>query len=189
VSLSPATASAAAVVDVAWPASVVAGEFVTVTLPNLPDARLLSDPRLAWFFNNQWQRHVYYAVAPAATVGSTIPCGAPGDPGCIAAHGLPSSTGDASDKRLVLALMGRALAGQSRSCAADVNGNSIPDCDDPAQFLEEENASTGDRTFRADLRVPNPAAAPLPWPPFNDRVAACPLHHTRQVGTTIQICG
>lgn len=188
-SLSPATASAAAVVDVAWPASVVAGEIVTVTLPNLPDARLLSEPRLAWFFNNQWQRHLYYAVAPAATAGSSIPCSASGDPGCIAAHGLAPSTGDASDKRLVLALMGRALPGQSRSCAADANDNSIPDCDDPAQYLEEENASTGDRTFRADLRVPNPAAAPLPWPPFNDRVAACPLHYTRQGGATIAICG
>ena len=188
-SLSPATASANAVVDVAWPAPIGAGEIVTVTLPNLPDARLLSDPRLAWFFNNQWQRHVYYALAPSATAGSTSPCNASGDPGCLAAHGLPLSTGDASNKRLVLALTGRALPGQSRSCAADANANSIPDCDEPAQYLEEENASSGDRTFRADLRTPNPAAAPLPWPPFNDRVAACPLHYTRQGGATIQICG
>lgn len=187
-SLSPATAGANAVIDVAWPAPLGAGEIVTVTLPNLADARVLSDTRLAWFFNNQWQRHVYYAVAPGATAGATTLCNGSGDPGCLAAQGLALSSGDASDKRLIFALMGRALPGQSRSCATDANSNSIPDCDEPVHFLEEENASTGDRTFRADLRVPNPVAAPLPWPPFNDRVAACPLHYTRHGGGTIQIC-
>ncbi len=187
-SLSPATANANAVVDVAWPAALGVGETVTVTLPNLADARVLSDARLAWFFNNQWPRHVYYAVAPGATAGSTTPCAMSADPGCLAVYGLPPSSGDASDKRLVLALMGGPLPGQTRSCATDANANSIADCDEPAQYLEEENASTGDRRFRADLRVPNPAAAPLPWPPFNDRVAACPLHYTRQGGATVQVC-
>lgn len=187
-SLSPATANAMAVVDVTWPAPVGAGETVTVTLPNLADARVLQDPRLAWFFNNQWSRHLYYAVGPGGTAGASVVCSAPGDPGCLAVYGLPSSTGDASDKRVVLALMGRALPGQSRSCAADINANSIADCDEPAQYLEEENASVSDRIFRADLRVPNPAAAPLPWPQFNDRVAACPLQYPRQGGGTIQIC-
>jgi hypothetical protein len=186
--LSAATAGANAVVDVAWSAPVAAGEILTVALPHLPDARFLSDPRLAWFFNNQWQRHVYYAVAPAAIAGSTTPCESAGDSGCLAVHGLPQSTGSVADKRLVLALMGRALPGQSRSCAADTNGNAVPDCDELGMYLEEENASAGDGIFRADLRVPSPAAAPMPWPPFNDRVAACPLHHTRAGGTIVQIC-
>lgn len=187
-SLSPATASANAVVNVAWPVPIGPGEIVTVTLPNLPDARVLTDARLSWFFNNQWQRHLYYAVAPGATVGSSAPCDAAGDPGCLAVYGLPATTGNFWDKHLVLALMGRALPGQSRACGTDTNGNSIPDCADPAQFLEEENASTNDRIFRADLRVLNPAAAPQPWPQFNDRVAACPLHYTRHGGATVQVC-
>lgn len=184
--LSAATAAANAVVDVAWPVPLAAGEILTVALPHLPDARLLSDPRLAWFFNNQWQRHVYYAVAPGAV--SATPCEPAAGSGCLAVHGLPQSTGSVTDKRLVLALMGRALPGQSRSCAADTNGNAKPDCDDLAMYLEEENASTGDGIFRADLRVPNPAAAPLPWPQFNDRVAACPLHHTRHGGSLVSVC-
>jgi hypothetical protein len=103
-------------------------------------------------------------------------------------HGLPPSTGQFWDKRLVLALMGRALPGQSRACGTDANANSIPDCEDPAQFLEEQNASINDMAFRADLRLSNPASAALPWPQFNDRVAACPLHYTRHGGATIQVC-
>jgi hypothetical protein len=188
-SLSAATASANAVVDVAWPAPVAAGEILTIALPHLPDARLLSDPRLAWFFNNQWPRHLYYAVASGATAGAASPCDASSGSGCLAVHGLPSSTGVASDKHLVLALMGPALPGQSRSCAADANGNATADCDEPAQYLEAENASAGDGIFRADLRVPHPAPAPWPWPPFNDRVAACPLHYLRHNGTATRICG
>lgn len=186
--ISATTADANAAVDLSWPASLAAGDIVTVSLPNLPDARILSDARLVWFFNNQWQRHLYYAVAAGATAGSGAPCDAAGDPGCLAVYGLPPATGSFWNKRLVLALMGRALAGQSRACGTDANANSIPDCADPAQYLEEENASTTDRIFRADLRLPNPAAAPLPWPQFNDRVAACPLQYARHGGGAIQVC-
>ena len=187
--LSANTADANAVIEVSWPASLAADEIVSVSLPNLPDARILSDPRLAWFYNNQWQRYLYYAVGAAATAGASARCDASGDPGCLAVYGLPAASGNFWDKRLVLALMGRALSGQSRGCGSDANGNSIPDCDDPAQYLEEENASINDRIFRADLRLPNPSAAALPLPQFNDRVAACPLHYMRQGGATIQICG
>ena len=188
-SLSGATANAGAVIDAGWPSAIGAGEILTVAIPQLPDARLLSEPRLAWFFNNQWQRHVYYALATSASVGASETCSAPGDAGCIAVHGLPPSTGNFWDKRLVLALMGRALGGQSRSCATDMNANWVADCDDPAQYLEAENAIPGDRTFRADLRVPVPAAASQPWPAFNDRVAACPFNYTRQSGAKVQVCG
>ena len=187
-SIAGATANANATVDVSWSAPIASGEVVTLTLPNLPDARILSDARLAWFFNNQWQRYLYYAVGPGATAGSGMPCNALGDPGCLAVYGLPPSTGDYWDKRLVLALMGPALPGQSRACASDRNANSIADCDDVTQFLEEENASANDRIFRADLRVPNPVGVAPPLPPFNDRVAACPLHYTRTGGGTIQVC-
>ena len=186
--ISAATANANATVEVSWPSSLAAGDIVTVSLPNFADARILSDARLAWFFNNQWQRHLYYAVGAGATAGSSAPCDAAGDPGCLAVYGLPPSTGNFWDKRLVLALVGRALPGQSRACDTDSNANSIPDCDDPAQFLEEENATTNDRIFRADLRLPNPAAAPLPWLQFNDRVAACPLQYARHGGGVIQVC-
>lgn len=188
-SISAATANASAVIDASWPAPIGAGVILTVAVPQLPDARLLSEPRLAWFFNNQWQRHVHYALATSTAAGASDPCSAPGDAGCLAVHGLAPSTGNFWDKRLVLTLMGGALGGQSRSCATDTNANLVADCDDPAQYLEAENAIPGDRVLRADLRLPNPAAASQPWPAFNDRVAACPLHYTRQGGATVQVCG
>ena len=188
-SLSAASGRGSATLDVAWPGPLGAGEVVVVSVPHLPDARLLQDTRLAWFLNNQWYRHVHYAVAPAAVLGAPAACALPGDPGCIAVHGLPSSTGAAGDKRLVLTLMGQALPFQSRACAMDLNANGIADCDDAAQYLEAENAVSGDRAFRADWRVPTPAAVPPPWPPLNDRIATCPLHHTRHNGSIVQVCG
>lgn len=187
-SLDPVSAAATATVDIAWPSVPAAGDSVFVTLPQLPDARVLQDPRLAWFFSNQWYRHVHYAIASSRVAGATASCSLPGDPGCLLVHGLPRSTGNAWDKGLVLTLMGRALPAQSRSCATDLNANAIADCDDPAQYLEGENAVPGDGTFRADWRVANPVATPPPWPPFNDRLAVCPLRYTRQNGTTAQVC-
>jgi hypothetical protein len=186
--LSAASGGASAAVDVSWPPALAAGQTLTVALPDLPEAELLEDPRLAWFFDNEWWRHVYYAVAASAVAGASQPCAAPDDTGCLAVYGLPSSTGAFWDKRLVLTLMGQALPGQSRSCATDVNGDTIADCDDRTQYLEAENAGSADRVFRADWRVPNPAAMPPPWPALNDRVAACPLHYTRENGTIVAVC-
>ena len=188
-SLSAASGQGSATIEVAWQGPLGAGEIAVVTVPHLPDARLLQDARLAWFLNNQWYRHVHYAVAPAAVPGAPAACVLSGDPGCLAVHGLPASTGATGDKRLVLTLMGRALPFQSRACATDLNANGVADCSDPAQYLEAENAVPGDRAFRADWRVPTPAAVPPPWPPFNDRVAACPLRQTRHNGSTVQVCG
>lgn len=186
--LSAATGEASATIELGWPMQ-SAGTVVSVTLPQLPDSRLLADPRLAWFFNNQWYRHLHYAAAPAALVEPGVTCVAPGDSGCVTVNGLAPSTGAATGKRLVLALMGRALPNQSRSCSTDTDGNGIADCEDPAQYLEAENAVFDDRRFRADLRVPNPAALAQPWPAFNDRLAVCPLYYTRHNGTQVQVCG
>jgi hypothetical protein len=186
--LAAANGDALASVNVDWP-MLSAGTIVGVTLPHLPDARLLTDARFTWFFSNQWHRHVHYAVAPAATAGASQTCNGPGDSGCLAVSGIAPSTGDASNKRLVLALMGRALPGQSRSCVTDANADGVADCDDPSQYLEAENATLGDRQFRAGLRIPNPAPLAQPWPAFNDRLAACPLHYTRQNGALVQVCG
>ncbi len=152
---------------------------VEVLIPHLANAAVLADASLAWFLNNRWQRHTYYAVAPSATASSATPCGAPGDAGCLEVHGLPASSGNYWDKRFVLVLAGRPISGQSRSGAG---------AGDITQYLEADNASPNDRSFRASFFVANPAAAAPPYPPFNDRVAACPFQHTPQTGGPVTLC-
>lgn len=191
---SPTTGVVTLVIDVTWPVSVPLLQTVEVLIPHLPDAVFMSVPTHAsytdtkWFRDNNWARYTYYAVAPSATLSPTANCSSPGDSGCIQVRGLAASTGNYWDKRLALVLAGPPLADQSRSCATDVNGNSIPDCGERAHYFEEHNASMGDRIYRADLRIPTPSSAATPYPPFNDRVAACPFRQTRQGGTIVTIC-
>ncbi len=189
--LSPSTGDATLSFDISQPFILPGSTNFTVTIRNLPDAAILSDPRITWFLNNNWYQYTYYAAAPSATV-NPVACAALGDPGCIEVHGLPlSSIGNYWEKRLVLALMGPALPGQSRACtdALDANGlpgpNLIPDCDEIVNYLEEENKSTGNRIFRADLRVATPPpGAPQPYPAFNDRLAVCPYQLATASGST-----
>lgn len=162
-------------------------ELVEVRVPYVPDAIVLSDPRVTWVTSNNWQRYLYYAAAPGATVDPS-PCAAIGDPGCIQVLGLPAATGAYWRKQLLLALSGAPLAHQSRSCGSDVNSNGIPDCNEVSMYFEDENASANDRQYRADFRVANPAAAPAPYPPFNDRLAVCPFQVTLHSGATSAIC-
>jgi hypothetical protein len=194
VSVSPATGNATATVDATWPPGLPLFAFVEVRVPHVQDAVALSDARISWFRNNNWHHFTYYAVSPSATVGSTAPCTTMGDPGCLEVRGLAASTGSYWNKRLALVLAGPSLAGQSRLCTdtRDANGNpvpdGIPDCAQVVNYLEEENRTTLDRVFRADLRIANPSAPAPPHPPFNDRVATCPLLHTLASGSIVEIC-
>jgi hypothetical protein len=136
---------------------------VVVRIPNPTDA-MLADTRTQWFVNNNWDRFAYYAVSSAATVnpaGSV--CATAGDPDCMTVNGLPAP---ANDKRLVLALVGRNLAAQSRPSTL------------VADYLEAGNASTADRMFDAATVTGL----------FNDRIAACPFQVMPQSGVPVTIC-
>ena len=135
---------------------------VVIRIPNPTDA-LLADARTQWFVNNNWDRFTYFAVSRAATVnpaGSV--CATAGDADCMTVNGLPAP---ANDKRLVLALVGRSLAAQSRPSTL------------VADYLEAGNASAADRVFDATT------VSGL----FNDRIAACPFQVTPS-GGPVTIC-
>jgi len=137
-------------------------DTVRVRIPNAADA-LLADSRTQWFVNNNWDRFTYYAVSRAATVnpaGSV--CATAGDADCMTVNGMPAP---ANDKRLVLALVGRNLAAQSRPSTL------------VADYLEAGNASAADRVFDATT------VSGL----FNDRIAACPFQVTPS-GGPVTIC-
>jgi hypothetical protein len=140
-------------------------ERVLVRVPHPTDA-LLPDPRVAWFLNNRWDRFTYYAITPAAT---TDPGGADCVPGgdvseCLTVTGMPSP---ANDKRLVLALMGRAPISPATWPSSNL-----------ADYMEGENADPADRQFEV-----RPVTAT-----FNDRIAACPFQPTDGSGNIVTIC-
>lgn len=165
--VSSGTGNATIQFDVVLPLLSLA-DTVVVRIPNATDA-LLPDPRVSWFLNNGWDRFTYYAVTRAAT---TNPGGAVCNPGgdvtdCLTVTGMPAP---ANDKRLVLALMGRAPIAPATWPSAD-----------PADYLEGANATPTDRTF--EIKTVTATVNP-----FNDRLAACPYQYTPQAGPPISIC-
>jgi hypothetical protein len=163
-SVSRTTGAATMVIDVSWPLGLAVNQVVEVLIPNLPDAAVLSDANVAWFINNDWHRYTYYAVGAAATVSPVSVCALPGDPGCLTVNGLPASTGNAGDKRLVLALMGRPLTGQTQPS------------NDPTQYLESHTAGTTVFTAATVDKT------------RNDRLVVCPFKYTVAGGSSLQIC-
>lgn len=151
------------------------GAVVTVTIPNLPDANLLSDPRMAWFVNNDWARYTFYAIAPGSQLDAPSGCWGPGDSDCMTLNGFPSSNGASNDKRFVVALMGRALATQSHSCATDADSDGNMDCDERNQYIESR---TNWMTYHQD-RIEAV---------YNDRLATCPFKHVDHNGTDVDLC-
>lgn len=147
------------------PALVPIGTVITVTFPNLPDAALLSDARMTWFLKNDWARHTYYVVARGERLESGANCSSPGDSDCLDLNRLPASNGNSDDKRFILALMGPALASQSRSCATDADGDGIMDCDERNQYVESRVSAATYQQSRIDSV-------------FNDRLATCPFQQT-----------
>jgi len=134
-----------------------------VRIPHLQSAAVLSDSRFTWFWNNQWYRYTHYSIAPGAAAPGTSAC-TPGT-NCLTAIGLPASTGNTNDKRLVLVLSGRPLAGKTQPSSLRAN------------YFESENATPGDETYLS-ATVTNS---------FNDRIAACPFQQTATTGT-VSIC-
>ncbi len=167
------TSDATATITVSWniPTSLLAiGATVSVRIPHLQNAQVLSDSRLTWFLNNEWYRYTYYAVGRGAVVNPTTTCAAAGDPGCVTVTDLASSNGYTNDKRLVLVLSGRPLSTQAWS--SGTGGSSSR-----SDYFESGNATTGDYTYLTATVTSS----------FNDRIAACPFQQTTTSGA-VSIC-
>lgn len=148
---------------------------VVVTFPNLPDAAFFTDSRMSWFLNNDWARHTYYAIAPGSELDAPSGCSAAGDIDCMTLNGLAPGTGNADDKRFILALVGPTLASQSHSCATDADSNGTMDCNERNQYVESR---TNSMTYHQD-----PVKAT-----FNDRLATCPFQYLPASGSALTIC-
>jgi len=142
---------------------------VTVTFPNLPDAALFGDSRMAWFVNNEWARHTYYSIAPSSEINPAA--------GFMTLSNLPATNGNTNDKRFVLALMGTALASQARSCAADADLDGTLDCNDRDQYIESR-----------DNAVPTTFILQTAGAAYNDRLATCPFKHVDQSSNDVVLC-
>lgn len=175
VTLDPSSGQAQIEFDVSYFLAVL--NPVTVTFPNLPDAALFADSRMAWFVENEWARHTYYSIAPGSEIGAASGCTFAGDVDCMTLSNLPAAHGNTDDKRFVLALMGTALAGQARSCAADADSDGTVDCNDRDQYIESRN-NLAPTTF--SLQTIGTA--------YNDRLATCPFKHVDQSGTDVVLC-
>ena len=170
-SLDNATSDATLVLNVSWPANLLIlgiGQTATVDIPHLQNAQLHSDSRITWFRNHGWQRYAAYAVSPDETASNSNPldaCAAAGDPGCLTVQGLPAASGSTNDKRLVLVLSGRPLAGKAQPSA------------DATNYFEAQNATLGAiYETRANSDT------------FNDRVATCPFRYQDHSGANIVVC-
>jgi len=155
------TADGSATIEFEFQLPVVAiGTNVVVRIPHPTDA-LVTDTRSAWFVNNGWDRHTYYGVSPAATHDPDGSVCNPGGTvtGCMNVFGMPAP---ANDKRLVLVLMGRQLAGTTQPSYNLIN------------YLEDQNASVG-----VNYDVKTVVAG------FNDRVAACPYRYYAADSVTV----
>lgn len=114
---------------------------VRVPVPPYHSLTTITDPNTGWFIANQWYKDAYFAVAPAYLPGGTTPCTAGTD--CLTVSGLPSNEyATANDKYAILIMAGQSLNGTSRPSATLAN------------YLEGQNATTGDRTFANRVGAP-----------------------------------
>lgn len=145
----------------------------TINIPHPADSILLntstsSNPDLAWFISNQWQRYTYYAISTAVTANPTGVCTSATVTDCLTLTNAEAGTGNINDKRLVLILSGRPLVGKTQ-----------PSSSLDAYFeLQNDNTTTpGDRTFQRGTISTT----------FNDRPAVCPFQR-QTTGTAKEIC-
>jgi hypothetical protein len=151
------------------PGLVVTPNTVTVQFPQLADATVqgtqlnpvvFPPPALPWslispgpgnphywFFSNQWHRYTYYAVAPNVSAAQSG--------GYLTVSGFPVASGSATDKGFLLATVGPPVTGQNSRPSTSV-----------AQYLEGENATTGNDTFAHQVFSAS----------GNDRIATCPFN-------------
>jgi hypothetical protein len=102
-----------------------------------------------WFMQNQWYRYTYYAVAPGASAAQSG--------GNLTVNLFPTADyGPDNNKRFELALMGPAVAGQTRSATAT-----------ESQYIEGDNATTTASPRKFAYQVYKVSG--------NDRLATCPF--------------
>ena len=80
-----------------------------ITIETPDDHAILSN----WFFTNQWNRYVYYAVAPDYVPHTQPYVPIPGCGGCVTLSN-PSTGTTMTDNKAVVIMFGRALASQSQ---------------------------------------------------------------------------
>ena len=111
-------------------------------------APIAGDPHY-WFIQNQWYRYTYYALAPGTSAAQSG--------GTLTINAFPTADyGPDNNKRFVLALMGPAVTGQTRSATAAEN-----------QYVEGDNAAitASPRVFAYQVFTVS----------GNDRLATCPF--------------
>lgn len=102
-----------------------------------------------WFMQNKWYRYTYYAVAPGTSAAQSG--------GSLTVNLFPTADyGPDNNKRFVLALMGPAVTGQTRSATAA-----------ESQYIEGDNA--------AIAASPRAFAYQVFKASGNDRLATCPF--------------
>jgi len=141
-----------------------------IDIPHPEDSILVntntgSNPDLAWFINNQWQRYTYYAISPAVTAnpsGTCCPkilgatCISVNVTNCLTLTNAEAGSGNTNDKRIALVLSGRPLTGMTQPSS---NRNA---------YFEAQNDQTstlGDRNFQRGTISTT----------FNDRPTVCPI--------------
>ena len=142
----------------------------TINIPHPDDSILLStntgsNSDLAWFINNQWQRYTYYAISTAVTANPSGVCTSSTVTDCLTLTNTEAGTGNINDKRLVLILSGRPLAGKTYPSVT------------LGDYFEAQNSTSGDRTFERGTISAT----------FNDRPAVCPFQRLT-TGTANVLC-
>ena len=141
-----------------------------INIPHPSDSYLIntstgSNPDIAWFINNNWNYYTYYSISPAVTANPSGTCTSANVTNCLTLTNAEAGTGNVNDKRIVLILSGRPLAGKTLPSAT------------LGDYFEAQNASTGDRTFQRDTISTT----------FNDRPSVCPFQR-QTTGTAEILC-
>jgi hypothetical protein len=144
-------------------------QTVTITIPHVADASVLSNSNVTWFVNNGWHRYTYYQVAPGSTLGASPTCPT-NTTTCLTVTNLPTNNGAANDKRLVLTYWGPMAVGTENQTGGGIS--------DPAQYLESHTISPANTSYTMQTVTST----------YNDRIATCPYKQTWADATTTTIC-
>lgn len=166
-SLSVVTGAVTMSVDIGFPSGSLSNQIVLID--PLPEPYgMANDPETKWFILNGWDRFVYYAISTGARANPGSTCSFPGAAGCMVVNGLPAGTGNANDKHLILALMGRPIGSQT-----------TPILEADSHLMPSPAGNTS---------VPTAFTAMTPSSTLNDRLAMCPFRYTAHGGTTLTLC-
>jgi hypothetical protein len=118
---------------------------IRIPVPTYDAITSAFDPVSGWFIMQEWHKLTYYAVSPAFVPGGSGNCAT--SPPCLTVNGLPSDQYPTiNDKNAILILTGRSLTGVPRPAGL---GN----------YLEGQNASTGDYIFQHRVGAPGKDSA------------------------------